>query len=99
MRNLAARRHAFRPLRAEDDAFLYLQAEQIGALNPAFSILDGNILQEEPDSGVIVGNDHNSGQLPKALCAYRLCEETHHLPGRRQCATLKPWSRDYQVPQ
>ena len=46
------RLHAFRPLGAEDDAFLYLQAEQIGTLNPAFSTVDGNIFKKNLTVGL-----------------------------------------------
>jgi hypothetical protein len=42
MRNLSARPRGFRPLGPQYDCFLYLHTEQIGALNPAFSILDGD---------------------------------------------------------
>jgi hypothetical protein len=43
MRHPAARPCGFRALGPQYDFLFYFHAKQIGALNPAFSILDGNI--------------------------------------------------------
>jgi hypothetical protein len=49
-----------RPPGTKDDAPLDLQAEQIGALNLSFSILDRNVPEDELDAWMVARNGLDS---------------------------------------
>jgi hypothetical protein len=86
-------------LGTKNDGLFYLQVEEIGALDAAFAIVDGNAVQDEFDSSVVAGHGLNSRELRKRFSADRFGKEIDKFAERLKLTAFKPRSRNNKVPR